>query len=800
MRRLLTALRTAVALAAAVAVSRAPRATALSEQGSRNRFETIDPATNFTVCRTESSVTFGAQRFSSIAQCVGRCVGGTYHEIVSHRRPRSRGLRPRQPPDYSCERAGSCVRSASNACAWLGVDYSSHGEAALSCRGPEPGRCSWYSDPFCSDLLPGSAYPAAGGGISCDGGGGGWNGTWCQDAYDYLVKRSKPTECPDVTVDEQLEPPYFGNWACLKSCAHGGLFLKVRRAGTSATCLGMRYDQDAVNCSVYTDAGCTTVAACSVPSDTSPYSDAAGGIICDRTNPLSYPDWCPAAEDVVVRGAAEPTSCPPPPSDPTVPTPLFGKPTCIKSCTHGGLYLMVRRVGALAGCVGQVFDSTLRPPNCTLYADQNCTTVSPESIMLPGAFSCPKVIDWSRGDPIGDYPTDTIQCNRTNGGQWPAWCDAAEAVALRGEAPPTTCATLSMGLPPGSILDEPFYFLRQGSSYGSFACDNVGCYAGFGDDVLPFQRVCPLSNNGSCTWKSFNTYLRATNTSSCLYYNGAGHVMARACPTDGDDAGFIFQNKRGQDAFSSICTVNETACLQYPRDYPSRMRIVMVGVIGNGYNNFWASRDWPAPNKVKVNSTTLASSPIALSAIKIAYEDRTLEAFERYPVLSSRRPETSWAMLCPPEQHPVCRSVYVYSDGLCLSAPANASTDAAARREPGLEPCPWRRPNAYALWTRPDSGATATLRNDALGLCLVRSGLGRDGFGVNVTHLVMGACDEADAALKVAVGGKLDADVSAAYPAPASSASTSNAGGLAVAGAVVAGGVAAGIALLVMMA
>ncbi|KAI9034459.1 hypothetical protein DFJ74DRAFT_700838 [Hyaloraphidium curvatum] len=506
----------------------------------------------------------------------------------------------------------------------------------------------------------------------------------------------------------------------MKSCAHGGLFLKIRRAGITATCLGSTYGSDGVatpsNCSVYTDASCTALAGCSPKPveqrlGARAYSEAAGGIVCNRTDPASLPEWCGPAEDMVVHGAAGPSACPPAAG---TAQPVFGHATCVQSCTDGGLYMRVRRVGALAGCVGSFASKGYRddndPANCTLYEYSRCTNVSAFSV-APTALECPTNVDWSLGNPLGDDPTQGLLCNRT--GAWFAWCGTAEAVALRNATPPTSCTSTSVGIPPGVALDEPMYIAARGEegTLISFACDAFGCYLTY--DTAPWQRVCPLSADGNCTWTTELSYLRAVNSSDCLFRT----------------PGTTLRNQPGinEGATEHLPTFNESA-----------------------------------------TNPGLVANPLPIASVRISYGDRSLECFERNAMLSSRTPETPWTMYCPPHLGPECQAVYLET-GLCLTAPNISS------RWPRLEACPWRRGNGRALWTRPESGGGARLRSEASGLCAARSGgSGRDSFGVNRTVLEMKPCDSDVTALDSEVR-ELDAAADAGS-APAAS----NAGAVAI--------------------
>lgn len=153
----------------------------------------------------------------------------------------------RQPSSYNCSQVGSCVRSVSNGCNWLGVNqysssYSPSGAFTyLSCRGPSKGLCTWYSDPFCTQIIAPGGPPQSDGGMECPKNASEWASkgpSWCKDAYDYPALQKKPANCPDVTEKQNIEPPWYGPWTCLRSCQDKGNYVRVRRSGKMPTCLG----------------------------------------------------------------------------------------------------------------------------------------------------------------------------------------------------------------------------------------------------------------------------------------------------------------------------------------------------------------------------------------------------------------------------------------------------------------------------------------------------------------------------------------------------------------------------------
>ncbi|KAI9023931.1 hypothetical protein DFJ74DRAFT_58544 [Hyaloraphidium curvatum] len=379
-----------VALAAAIAGESSLPALATSH-GSSGQTEVIDPGTGFLVCRSFATGSSGPSWYQQIGQCIGRCVNGNFTNYYRRRRdePSSfdyyRRLR-RQPPSYNCTDVGSCVRSPSNGCNWVGVDFSESRSSgvptySLKCRGPTNGTCTWYSDPFCTAVISPGRPPREGGGVACDPAGNWGNGTWCQDAVDYLVDQRKPASCPDVTEQQNLGPPWFGPWSCIRSCSDGGLYLPVRRANDSVVCLGTYdYPPEPAACSFYTDANCTVLAPGSREPNTSPYKDETGGVKCNQT----AAGWCKVGADVVLLNQTSPTEClttttaPPTPTGTTATASATATPTpapwtCVTSCPDKAHAVLARLTPSKDGVQCQGPNATM----CSWYADGTCTKLAP---------------------------------------------------------------------------------------------------------------------------------------------------------------------------------------------------------------------------------------------------------------------------------------------------------------------------------------------------------------------------------------------------------------------------------------
>lgn len=225
-------------------------------------WESFDPETGFVVCRNilEHGYTTVGIFDQKVSQCMGRCPNGNYSE-QSHWRNKhkefNRRLLPLSPGvkqepftvSYSCSanvtEHGTCIRSPSNGCHWLVVgelyqifNYNyvdsnspSVQEVSLSCKGPRSGECTWYEDPYCTQILPSSLPPNKTGGVTCPRNQSSWDPkSWCADAYNYLFHQNKTT-CPDV---KQVVAPVWCVFAgiapivlferqltnCFCSCAH----------------------------------------------------------------------------------------------------------------------------------------------------------------------------------------------------------------------------------------------------------------------------------------------------------------------------------------------------------------------------------------------------------------------------------------------------------------------------------------------------------------------------------------------------------------------------------------------------
>ncbi|KAI9012242.1 hypothetical protein DFJ74DRAFT_297077 [Hyaloraphidium curvatum] len=402
---------TALALAAALVATASLGASATSSS-SFTRTEVIDPGTGFLVCRERSRSLSGPSESDSVAQCIGRCPGGNFSSYSRYRR---------QPAPYKCAAVGSCIRSPSNGCNWVGVDYSYNASSGssnynLSCRGPSNGTCTWYSDPLCTAIISPGMPPQKGGGVACNPSGEGWEGTWCRDAHDYLVKQIKPVSCPDVTEKQEFGlstawgPPWA--WTCIKSCDDWGLYVQVRRttADNFVECLGTYPSaEEPVTCTFYSDVDCSIVAPGSKRPDTSSNTPVAGGLRCNA----GIRGWCKAAMDVLVRNQTAAAECLGPP--------WFGPWTCLRSCNDGGLYLQVRRANDTVVCLG-TDDFFGAPATCSFFTDANC------GVLAPGSNE-------PHTNPYLWEDSEGIICTSTATG----WCKVAADVVLNNQTAPTQC-------------------------------------------------------------------------------------------------------------------------------------------------------------------------------------------------------------------------------------------------------------------------------------------------------------------------------------------------------------------------
>lgn len=364
---------------------------AATSHGSDSYQEEIDPATDFLVCRNVMSSAYGS---GTVSQCVGRCPGGNR---TSYWRKRGAVGTRETPTNYACN--GSCIRSASNGCNWVNVDYSrgssyygNPGET-ISCKtsSSNAAACRWYSDPFCSKSIDLASVKDDK--ISC------WTnttftpGTWCGDAYDYLIKQKKPTECPDVTETQTIPPPWFGPWMCIRSCADKGNYVKVRRASQMATCLGPYSDGVVAHdrCSWYSDAKCSVLAPGEPEPGMSYYSDFTGGATCLQTTE----GWCKLAADAVLRNltvprdcsnvTATPTASPQTTQTTTLTTPaptqsislIKGPWICVTSCLDKGNSIKIRRLTSPDGSLNLIMCQGPNDTSCSWYSDSKCTSIAP---------------------------------------------------------------------------------------------------------------------------------------------------------------------------------------------------------------------------------------------------------------------------------------------------------------------------------------------------------------------------------------------------------------------------------------
>ena len=231
-----------------------------------------------------------------------------------------------------------------------------------------------------------------GGGVWCDPSGQNWNGTWCRDAANYLIEQEKPANCPDVTEQQTIGPPWFGPCSVIRSCDDGGLYLKVRRGNDTVVCLGTSTYESTLDgyqlgtCSFYSDSNCTQLAPGSLEPWINPNRDETGGIKCNDTT--TGTSWCKVGGDVVLRNLTAPTDCSSTTTIPptgtairtsaTTPAPITATATpgpwiCVTSCPDRGHSVLVRLTPGGQGVQCQGPNSTM----CSWYLDKSCTELAP---------------------------------------------------------------------------------------------------------------------------------------------------------------------------------------------------------------------------------------------------------------------------------------------------------------------------------------------------------------------------------------------------------------------------------------
>lgn len=179
-----------------------------------------------------------------MSQCIGRCAGGNR---TSYYRRRRHFEVSETPASYNCSLVKSCVRSQSNGCLWLGVEYTGSGMSSsmtMRCKESSPGVCKWFYDPFCTVEAPMDVKNQVDPTSFCRATPNFAPNTWCSDAYSYLLDRKKPAGCPDVKETQTYAPYWYGPWQCIRSCNDKGNYVNVRRVDKNVQCLGTQGDWD----------------------------------------------------------------------------------------------------------------------------------------------------------------------------------------------------------------------------------------------------------------------------------------------------------------------------------------------------------------------------------------------------------------------------------------------------------------------------------------------------------------------------------------------------------------------------